>query len=294
MDLPADLPADLLGIRAIAFDVDGTLAGSDHHVSPRSLRALAALRPAGIEPIIVTGRIVDAAVDILQRAGIDGYAVASNGAVAVDTRTAAPLHTATMDTRDVEALVEFGLAREVEPLVFTDREMVVMDGSVAHAYLVAANPTAVTRVVPRVDLPLAGITKAMLFGAADRLDELDAEIRAAFPRAVRSMDYVFELGPAGADKWQALGAILDRLGIDPGEAAGVGDGENDLPWLARVGWPVAMENAREPVKAIARLQIGHHGDDAVAAFVEELLDARARQVPGQVSQRVPRRVPGPV
>ena len=270
-----DLPAELLDVAAIAFDVDGTLAGGDHHVSPRTLAALAALRPAGIEPIIVTGRIVDAATDILDAAGIDGYAVASNGAVAVHTRSATPLHTASMDARDVEALVEFGLAREVEPMVFTAGEMVVMDGSVAYDYLVAANPRSVTRMVPRIDLPLEGITKAMLFGATARLDELDAEVRATFPRAVRSMDYVFEFGPAGADKWRALSAILGRLGIDPAHVAGIGDGENDLSWLTRVGWPVAMENAREPVRAIARLHIGHHRDDAVAAFVEELLAARA-------------------
>ncbi|MFH5820972.1 HAD family hydrolase [Georgenia sp. AZ-5] len=275
MPLPDELPADLLDVRAIAFDVDGTLAGSDHLVSPRTLRALAELRLAAIEPIIVTGRIVDAATDILAGAGIDGFAIASGGAVAVDTRAAEPLHTATMDSADVGAVVDFAVDRGVEPLVFTATEMVVAEGSVAYQYLVAANLDAVVRVVPPADLPGDGVTKAMLFGATERLDELDAEVRAALPRMVRSMDNVFEVGPADADKWVALRAVLERLGIAPGQVAGLGDGENDVPWLSRVGWPIAMANAREPVKALARLEIGHHGDDGAAAFVEALLDRRA-------------------
>ncbi|KAE8763046.1 HAD family hydrolase [Georgenia thermotolerans] len=280
MDLPAELPGELLGVRAIAFDVDGTLAGADHRVSPRSLRALAALDEAGIAPIIVTGRIVGAATEILAGAGVDGFAIASNGAVAVDTRLAEPLHTAVMTAADVEAVVAFGLAAGVEPLVFTATDMVVAEGSIAYPYLVDVHPDEVTRMVPLADLPCEGVTKAMLFGAAERLDEIDAAVRAAFPRVVRSMDNVFELGPAGADKWVALRAILRRLDVAPEHVAGLGDGENDVPWLGQVGWPVAMANARPPVKAVARLEIGHHGEDAAAAFVEALLHARARAARG--------------
>ncbi|TRW47227.1 HAD-IIB family hydrolase [Georgenia yuyongxinii] len=269
------LPAELLDVRAIAFDVDGTLAGADHLVSPRTLRALAALDAAGVEPIVVTGRIADAAVEVLTAAGIDGYVIASNGAVAVDTRQAEPLHTAVMAAQDVAALVAFALAADVEPLVFTATDMVVGEDGIAYDYLVAVHPDSVTRKVPVRSLPRDGVTKAMLFATTERLDELDDAVRAAFPRAVRSMDNVFELGPAGADKWVALAAILHRLGIEPSQVAGLGDGENDVPWLSQVGWPVAMDNAREPVKAVARLHIGHHGDDAAAAFVEDLLAARA-------------------
>lgn len=292
------LPADLLDVRAIAFDVDGTLAGADHMVSERTLRALAALDAAGIEPIVVTGRIVDAAVEILTAAGIDGYVIASNGAVAVDTRRAEPLHTAVMAAEDVEALVAFALAADVDPLVFTATDMVVGEASLAYDYLVTVHPESVTRKVPVRELPRDGVTKAMLFGTTERLDSLDGAVRAAFPRAVRSMDNVFELGPAGADKWVALAAILRRLGIDPRQVAGLGDGENDLSWLSQVGWPVAMDNAREPVKAVARLHIGHHGDDAAAAFVEALLAARAEAARVEAARaeaaRTARDVPGHV
>ena len=270
-----DLHDDLLDVRAVAFDVDGTLAGGDHRVSPRTLRALADLRAAGVEPIIVTGRILGAAAAILADAGIDGYAVASNGAVAVDTRDPDPLHTAFMDPDEAQSVVAFCEGRAVEPSLFTVDTMVVEEGSVIHGLLVAADPTAPTNAVPPGDLPYAESTKAVIFGEPATLDALDAEIRAAFPRMVRSMDTAFEMSAEGADKWAALSAVLERLGIPPERCAGIGDGENDVVWLSRVGFPVAMGNAREPVRVLARLEIGHHGDEAVAELVEALLEARS-------------------
>jgi len=270
-----NLHDDLLDVRAVAFDVDGTLAGGDHRVSPRTLRALAELRAAGVEPIIVTGRIVGSGTAIFADAGIDGYVVASNGAVAVDTRDPDPLHAAVMDPDEAQAVVAFCDGRAVEPSLFTVDTMVVEEGSVVHDLLVRADPTAPTRAVAPGELPFAEATKACIFGEPATLDSLDAVIRAQFPRMVRSMDTAFEMSAEGADKWVALSAILDRIGVPPERCAGIGDGENDVVWLSRVGFPVAMGNAREPVRRLARLRIGHHADEAVAELVEALLRARA-------------------
>ena len=56
----------------------------------------------------------------------------------------------------------------------------------------------------------------------------------------------------------------------------MGDGGNDVGWLSMIGWPIAMGNARDEVKEVARLEIGHHLDDAMATFVDDWLAARER------------------
>lgn len=270
-----NLPEELVAARAIAFDVDGTLAGTDNLVSPRSLRALAALHAAGVEPIIVTGRVLHAATRILDDAGIPGFAVAANGSVTADTRDSAPLHTSLMDPGEVAAVVRFADGRAIEPALFTTEAMVVESGSVIHGLLRAADPISTTLALPRDRLPLTQTTKVAVFGEAATLDALDGEIRAAFPRMLRSMDTAFEMTASGTGKWTALTAVLDLLELDPAEVAGVGDGENDVEWLSRVGFPIAMGNAREPVRALALLQIGVNGDDAVAELIESVVAARA-------------------
>lgn len=80
---------------------------------------------------------------------------------------------------------------------------------------------------------------------------------------------------AGARKLPAFVRILERQGIDPADAAFVGDDFPDMGVLRVVGLPVAVGNAVPEVRAVARLQLarsGGHG--AVREFCEALLHAR--------------------
>jgi 3-deoxy-D-manno-octulosonate 8-phosphate phosphatase (KDO 8-P phosphatase) len=81
----------------------------------------------------------------------------------------------------------------------------------------------------------------------------------------------------GPDKLEAFGALLARRGVAWEEAAFVGDDLADLQVLRRVGLPVAVANAVEEVKAVAKYVTrapGGHG--AVREVVEALLKARGR------------------
>jgi hydroxymethylpyrimidine pyrophosphatase-like HAD family hydrolase len=112
----------------------------------------------------------------------------------------------------------------------------------------------------------------LVFGMAEELDRAKHHLVARLPRLSRSMDQFFELSPARASKWQSLRYVLDEFRIRPQDCLGVGDGGNDVPWLRKIGHPVAMANAREEVKAVARHTIGHHAEDGVAVFLEQLLN----------------------
>lgn len=78
-----------------------------------------------------------------------------------------------------------------------------------------------------------------------------------------------------ARKLPALVALLARLGIDPGEAAFVGDDLPDLPVLRHVGLPVAVANAAPEVSAACAVRLQRAGGaGAVREFAERLLQAR--------------------
>ena len=75
----------------------------------------------------------------------------------------------------------------------------------------------------------------------------------------------------------ALGARFDAIARDAATSVlldGVGDSENDLSWLSRIGHPVAVSNAVPAVKELAVLEIGHHDEEAVAELVEAVVAAR--------------------
>ena len=78
-----------------------------------------------------------------------------------------------------------------------------------------------------------------------------------------------------ARKLPAFLAILDRHGVSPDEAAFVGDDYPDLSILRVVGLPVAVDNAVDDVKEVARVRLRRAGGDgAVREFAELLLRAR--------------------
>ncbi len=77
--------------------------------------------------------------------------------------------------------------------------------------------------------------------------------------------------PPGVDKASGLLAALGELGIDPGEAVGVGDAENDAALLGACGLGVAVANALPGLKAKADLTtIGERGE-GVAELIDRMI-----------------------
>lgn len=79
------------------------------------------------------------------------------------------------------------------------------------------------------------------------------------------------------DKLADVQALLGRLDIELRQVAMIGDDLPDLPIMQRCGFPIAVANAVDEVKAVARLvtrQSGGHG--AVREAVEHLLRSSGR------------------
>lgn len=77
--------------------------------------------------------------------------------------------------------------------------------------------------------------------------------------------------PAGVNKATGLAAALRELQLSPHEVIGVGDAENDLPFLTACGCSVAVANALSAVKERADIvTCGDHGV-GVAELIERLI-----------------------
>ncbi|MBW3626398.1 MAG: Cof-type HAD-IIB family hydrolase [Actinobacteria bacterium] len=77
--------------------------------------------------------------------------------------------------------------------------------------------------------------------------------------------------PQGVDKASGLVAALDELALSPGDAAGVGDAENDWAFLATCGRSVAVANALPALKEQVDLVTRGEAGQGVVELVERLL-----------------------
>lgn len=257
-------------IRAVAVDVDGTLANADHDVSKRTLRALHMVQDAGILVVLVTGRARLSTLGIAHGAGLRTPLICCNGALTVDPVTSTTLRKVALPDEEVEALLD--MARDVDLMStwWTEDDIIVSRSGAGARLLERLNSQPVV-VAESANVQSGTVLKAMVYGTTRELDQAKDCLLSRLPRLSRSMDEFFELSPARASKWQSLQYVLNQYGIRAEDCLGFGDGGNDVPWLREIGHPVAMANARAEVKAVARYSTGHHADDGVAAFLEHLL-----------------------
>lgn len=264
-------------IRAVALDVDGTLAGTDHKVSPRAIAALSALERAGVAVIIVTGRTVGATRRIVAQAGLRTPFIACTGTVIEDPATGERLREQALDPDLVQRILEVAQARDLVATLWTPEAMYAEERDANIELLEALNDERV-RLGPLAPVLEWPVVKIIVAAEPERLDAAADELREELPELVRSLDTFLETAIEGDGKAGALRLVLDRLGIPPEACAGAGDADTDAEWLEMVGLPVAVENARPSVHAVSERVIGHHADDAVAGFLEELLARRREEL----------------
>jgi Cof subfamily protein (haloacid dehalogenase superfamily) len=263
----ADL--DLSGTTAVVLDVDGTIAGADHAVSPRTRAAMAAVDAAGVPVVLATGRSRGSVLDLARAVGLTVPQVSCNGAVVTDPRTGEDLRLRTMPDDETAAFVELA-ARTGRALTWwTPRDIHVTSEELAR-WMHAFGHTDVHVVAPPTATP-QDVVKAMIYGSRQELDDAGPWVASLAPRATRSMDYFWEISAQDASKWEAVAFVFDRLGVDPAGATGLGDGGNDVVWMERIGNPVSMGDARPEARAAARAAAGRHDEEGAADFLEEVL-----------------------
>ena len=86
-----------------------------------------------------------------------------------------------------------------------------------------------------------------------------------------SFNHNLEIGGATTSKAEALSQMGKLLGIDQSEMMAIGDSPNDMAMLLASGMPVAVGNAEEEVKAIAKYVAPSNHEDGVADAVEKFV-----------------------
>lgn len=91
--------------------------------------------------------------------------------------------------------------------------------------------------------------------------------------------------PPGIDKAAGLHEALHMLGLSPGDAAGIGDAENDRDFLAVVGYSACVDNALPSLKEACDVVTSASHGAGVAEFIEDILVSDRREGGGKTMRR---------
>lgn len=236
-------------IKAVFFDIDGTLVSfATHRVPQSAVDALAALRANGVKTFIATGRM-PAMLGVVSELPFDGY-VTYNGAHCA-TADWTQVYANPLDRSDLLSLAA-RLEHDRFPVAFMQRhEMTAnrVNDRVREAHALIDTP------VPRIEDPRRTIEEDVFQLCVYVDPEKDREI---IPQVMPNSEtnrwtHLFaDINRRGNRKSTGIDRMIAHFGIGIDETMAFGDGGNDIAMLRHAGIGVAMGNAGDGVKASAR------------------------------------------
>ena len=250
----------------ICIDLDGTLLCDDHHtVSAENLAAIVQAAKAGVLVVPATGRIYGRIPEEVHRAAGIQYAIVANGAEVLTVPGGQRLHTAYLPQGDALPVVEWAQKQGYTPEVYQRDRMLIQTDDLQrlagtgieadHLRYLQQHESPVEDLQTHLREVPGEICKVNLPYFAS--NEQRAAVRAKLERTGKfavasSMDYNLEINSPTASKGNAIAVLCRQLGIDIAQVMAIGDGDNDREMLGAVGLPVAMGNASQDIKALAR------------------------------------------
>lgn len=246
-------------IKAVFFDIDGTLVSFETHKVPEStVEAIKQLRDRGVKVFIATGRLLKH-TGVVSDIEVDGY-ITVNGGYCI-TASGETIFERAFSAQTVQKVFELERKYGFTAAVMTHEDMYVdrLEGTAKQvADMIHIYPT-------EADLEHIAATQPVLQMCPYIGTELEREVMPELPECVASrwVDTFMDINVRGVDKSLGAHHVMEYYGLTMDEAMAFGDGGNDLPLVRDVALGVAMGNACDELKQVARFVTLSVDDDGV-------------------------------
>ena len=237
-------------IKLIALDMDGTLLNDDWDVTERTKAAIQSAQAQGVKVILSTGRPYGRCKSYIEELNLDSYTITANGGQIYDPEGKIVIEE-TMDADLIEKLANLGQDEDVNMWYITTEDVIHDGGPVdfsAHKWL---------------KIGFSNLDR----GQKERLTEAlkafdDIEITNSLPTNI-------EINQKGVNKANAVEYVCQQLNIPMDDVFAIGDSMNDYEMLKKVGTGIAMANAQDKIKNIAKAISEDNNHDGVGKAIEK-------------------------
>lgn len=265
--------------KLIALDMDGTVLNDKKEITPATAQAIHDALKKGVEVIFCTGRSYAGMRKILKEFPDMHYLSGESGGLLYDLKNKKPASQITFSEELKKTIWEVAKDEYLMPCVFSDGEKRVNKKDVTHMAdffmgqyqgLYEEAGTFYDDILETIVKEHLPVEKLNLYCSS--LEQRDRLYKALQERGVEA-ELVYseitslEITSKGLSKAMAIIKMSELLGISLEETVMVGDANNDIPALEVSGLPIAMGNANESVKAIAKVQVADNNHDGCAQAI---------------------------
>ena len=251
-------------IKAVFFDIDGTLVSFTTHTVPESARrAIGELRQRGVKVFISTGRLLKH-VSIVSDIEVDGY-ITVNGSYCI-TAAGDVIFERAFTRQTVERVIDLAEQYGFDLNVMTHDNMYVTGMGERVQYIAK-----MINIMPEVtDVRAIAATQSVVQMCPYIDNELEQKIMPLLPDCVGSrwIDLFMDLNLKGVDKSLGISEVMKYYGMDLSQAMAFGDGGNDIPMVRDAAIGVAMGNACDELKQVADYVTSSVDEDGVERALE--------------------------
>lgn len=277
--------------KLVAIDLDGTLLSPTGDVTPRAKAAVHKCLGAGLLVVFATGRHWAESRAVLHAVEHFSSAVFVGGAIVMDTSRRVTLHRVAMEpmlARELSDLIERAghavLAAQDHDAAGCDYVLTSDLPATSETDNWLRKAKAEVRRVPQLATFDHRHTVRVSFVATpEELTRVERQINDRFAERVfyhrirvpsTGLELLETFDPS-VNKWEGILTVARQHDVRPEEVIAIGDDLNDLHMIEHAGLGVAMGNARDEVKALAKRVIGANADEGLAEFLEELVETHA-------------------
>lgn len=235
--------------KLILFDIDGTLLDHEKKLPVSAKEAVKSLKEAGHEVAIATGRAPYFFQDLREELAIDSFVCFNGQYVEVDNEV---IYKNPLDRTFLVELMDYASLQK-HPLVFMGAELMKttidyhtgIEDALASLKAGATHPELNANYFNEAD-----IYQTLVF--CEEHEEAHYRTNMRNLNFIRWHDYSLDVLPLGGSKAQGIEKLMEKKGFTKDQVYAFGDNLNDIEMLQYVGHGVAMGNAPEVVKKVAK------------------------------------------
>jgi len=263
-----------LPIKLIALDIDGTIMDSNFWISDRVKSTILKAINSGIYVVIATGRMYSATVPIASGIGIVTPLITYQGSMIREFHENDDilLHHSISPELSKQIIAELRKF-EAQINLYLDDEMFIEDESAILAEYAGRRHIIYHKVNSFDSVAELKPTKILAMTEnPEKATEIKNYLKGKYSDNLyitKSTPFYVEIVNNKASKGKAILFLAQQWGIDKSQIMVIGDQDNDIEMLEVAGIPVAMGNATEGLKKVAKYITDSVDNDGAAAAIEK-------------------------